>query len=71
MRKLFETSGFLIAVLGAAGLFQHYARWAPFGFLLRRVPFDANDILWLNIVLLVVGTLVMITPDLVRATTRR
>ncbi|UGQ12849.1 hypothetical protein LO772_04290 [Yinghuangia sp. ASG 101] len=64
MRKIFETAGFLIAALGLTGLCRHYLGWAPFGVVRRVLPFG-QDVLWINIVLVVVGGLVMVTPDLV------
>lgn len=71
MRKLFETVGFLLAVAGAAGIAQHYLGWFRFHAVLRFLPLGDADVLWVNIVLIVIGAILMITPDLVRGTQRR
>lgn len=65
MRKTVETGGFLIAVLGLAGICREYLGWAPFG-VVRRVLPHGQGVLWLNIVLMLVGGLVMAAPDIVR-----
>lgn len=63
MRKIFETGGFLLAALGLAGLCREHLGWAPFGVLRRILPYG-QDALWVNIVLMVVGGLVMVAPDI-------
>ena len=65
MRKIFETAGFLLAALGLAGICREHIGWAPFRVVKRLVPVS-DGALWVNIALIVVGALVMVTPDLVR-----
>lgn len=65
MRKIFETGGFLLAAWGLAGICRDHLGWAPFGVLRRIVPYSAGA-LWVNIVLMLVGGLLMVAPDLVR-----
>lgn len=66
MRKLFETVGFVLAVAGAAGIAQHYLGWFRFHAVVRFLPLGHDDRMWINIGLIVLGALLMITPDLVR-----
>lgn len=66
MRKLFETVGFILAAAGAAGIAQHYLGWFRFRAVVRFLPLNDADVMWINVCLLVVGAVLMITPDVIR-----
>lgn len=71
MKKTLETAGFLLAVIGAAGIVQHYVGWFRLWAVLRHLPLSDGHLLGANIGLVVVGAVLMVLSDTVHDRHRR
>lgn len=72
MKKLLETAGFVLAVIGLGGIVHHFFGWFRLWTVLHHIPFlHGTVLLWSNIVLVVIGALLMIASDSVGNRTDR
>ncbi|MFJ3967559.1 hypothetical protein ACIPYR_05215 [Streptomyces parvus] len=66
MKKIVETTGFLVFVQGVGGLLYEWTGWFRFWTLVRHIDFLSDRMLFVNIVLAVAGAAVMIAADSIR-----
>lgn len=72
MKKLLETAGFVLAVIGAGGVVHYFFGWFRLWTVLHHIPFlHGTVLLWSNIALLVAGAVLMIASDSVASRTDR
>ncbi|MFD7746532.1 hypothetical protein ACFV2V_01125 [Streptomyces sp. NPDC059698] len=66
MKKIIETTGFLVLLQGAGGLLYEWTGWFRFWTVVRHVDFLGDRMLFVNIVLIVAGAAVMVAADAVK-----